>query len=332
MKIKLLLFSLILFFSHCLSVYAQSSNIHYFPVGDLTFCKGCGHDGIDTWRGKFRVENLSDKDLILYGWYMEGKFLPAGMIQRRNPDVCEWQYPNRKTTDIEWDRKSSLEKEEFILKAKQILEFESHFNGYDFNKPTRFTFYVGTKSGEVPEEGISDAFSLSAKPVQDESGKFFIYETPVFSAVNNDCDPGCKLSIEQSPSIRGIKLGMTLEEFKKLFPNEKIKKADKYNSRYLSLYDKDGGARWISITFLNDKVIKFEVQFYSVQEVKGTDSFYLKAAEKFGLEKFWTPNSSIFECKDFEIEIMPDNTASTVIRDKAAKEIWEKIVEDSYKK
>jgi len=332
MKVDSFLFGLVLILLSPLVSYAQIPNVRYFPVGELTFCKGCGHNRTDTWRGKFRVENLSDKDVILYGFYSDGEFFHSSIVQRRSPDVCEWQYPNGKIKDLEWSEKSSLEKEEFILKATQSIEFEKHFNEYDFNKPIRFTFYVGTKSRGIPTLKISDAFMLSSKPVEDENRELLKYEKPLFTSVSNDCDPRCKLSIEQAPSIRGIKLGMGLSEFKQLFPNQKIRKPDKYNSRYVLIYDKDEDAQFISATFLNDKIIKLEIEYNSVQKLKGTGNFYIKIAEKLGLEKFWTPYSEIFECQDFEVEVVPYGRKIVVIRDKANKEIWEKIVEDSYKK
>lgn len=335
MKFKYLAFSLISLFFLFSSINANSRKIHYFPIGELTLCKGCGHSHSDTWRGTFRIENLSDTDFIIYGWYLDGKFLPGGMIQRRNPDLCEWQYGNGKNKDIEWSEKSSLDKEEFVLKSKQSIEFESHFDEFDFNKAIRFTTYLTAKSGVEPKEIFSDAFTLTAKPIRDESGKLLDYEKPLFASVNDNCDPNCKISIEQSPNVRGIKLGMTFIDFKKIFPTARTSKAKEknYKIKWAWLSDVNNENSFdTKATFLDEKVVRIETKFKSLKNAREESNFYLVVADKLGLAKSWTPYSSTFECKDFLVDVLSNENPTVTIWDKSFIEVRDKINEEELKK
>lgn len=334
MKRRFLLLSLILIFSSCIVSYADAPNIHYFPAGELTLCKGCGHSQSDYWRGNFRIENLSDTDFILYGQYFDGKFSPGGMIQRRNPDLCEWQYGNGKAKDIEWSKKSSLHKEEFVLKSKQSIEVEVGFDEFDYNKALRFTLYVTEKSGAEPKEVFSDAFNLKTKPIRDENGRLLDYEKPAFDSVNDNCDPNCKLSIEQSPGVRGIKLGMTFADFKKTFPKARTStlKENNYKIRLAWLWDWNVDAYTVNVTFLNDKVVRIETKFKSLKNAREKSNFYLLVADKFGLANFWSPNSSKFECMDFMIDVLINENPTITIWDKSFIEVRDKRNEENLKK
>jgi len=334
MKLTCFLFSLVLIVSVCLSTYADSSVIHYFPVGELTLCKSCGHSHSDYWSGKFRIENLSDTDLIIYGSYFEGEFSPGGMIQRRNPDLCEWQYRNGKNKDIEWNRKSSLDKEEFVLKSKQSIEFKSGFDEFDYNKPIRFTLYSSDKSGVEPKEVFSDAFIVRAEPIIDKNGKLLDYEKPSFDSVDEACDPHCKLSIDQSPSIRGIKLGMTFEDFKKTFPKARTSKSKEknYKIKWVWLWESNEDAYDVSLTFLDDKVARIETKFNSLKNVREKNGFYLIVADKLGLANVWTPNSSTFECRDFLVDVLSNENPTITIVTKEYLEVQDIINEQALKK
>lgn len=334
MKINRFIFGLLLTVFLPVVLHAETQKIHYFPIGNLTLCKGCGHSHSDYWRGNFRIENLSDQDFILYGWYFEGKFLPSGMIQRRNPDLCEWQYGNGKNKDIEWSKKSSLDKEEFVLKSKQSIEIESGFDEFDYNKAIRFTVYSASKLNEVPTEVFSDAFSVTAKPIRDEQGNLLDYEKPVFSSINDSCDSNCKLSIEQSPNIKGIKLEMTLANFKIKFPKARISKSDekKYNIKWAWLWDYNEDAFNTSVTFLDDKIVRIETKFKSLENARDGGNLYLIVAEKLGLKEFWTPFSNTFECKDFLIDVLSNQNPTVTIWNKSFIEVRDKINEEVLRK
>ena len=334
MKFKRLIFGFLWAVLFAFSIQAETQKIRYFPVGELTLCKGCGHSHSDTWCGKFRIENVSVEDLILYGNYYDGEFSPGGLIQRRNLDLCEWRYGNGKAKYIEWNKQSSLGKEEFILKAKQSIEFESHFGEFDLRQITRFTTYVKETSATEPSEVFSDAFTLKADAVKDENGKLLRYENFVFADVDKNCDPNCKLSIDQSPSIKGIKLGMTLIDFKNSFPKARISKSKekKYNIKWVWLWDWNEDVFNISVTFLDDKIVKIETKFKSLENARDKGNLYLIVAEKLGLKDFWTTSSSTFECKDFLIDVLPNQNPTITIWNKSFIEVRDKINEEALRK
>ena len=334
MKFKCLIFGLFWTFLFSFSAHAETQKIHYFPVGKLTLCKGCGHSHSDTWRGKFRIENVSDEDLILYGHFYDGEFSPGGLIQRRSPDVCEWQYGNGKIEYLEWSKQSSLNKEEFILKSKQSIQFESHFGEFDLRQITRFTTCVKEKSAAEPHEIFSDAFTLRANEVKDENGNLLRYENFVFVDVDENCNPNCKLSIEQSPSVKGIKLEMTLDDFKVKFPKAKISKSKekKYNIKWAWLWDWNADASDISVTFLDDRIVRIETKFKSLENARDKGNLYLIVAEKLGLENFWTSFSNTFECKDFLIDVLPNQNPTITIWIKSFIEVRDKMNEEAIRK
>lgn len=334
MNFKFLILLSISAYIYCYPVYAENQKIKYYPFGNLTLCRGCGHSHSDTWRGNFRIENISDKDLVIYGYNFDGKFSPGGQIQRRNPDICEWHYGNGKSKNIEWEKQSSLGKNPFTLKAKKSIEFETHFGEFDLRQVTRFTVYIKESSKINPYEVFSEPFTLKADSVKDNNGKLLKYENFEFVKADAACDPNCKIPIEQSPNINEIKLGMTVEEFKKQFSKAIISKSKekKYNIKWAWIWNYDADIFNASITFLDDRIVRIETQFRSLENARDKGNLYLTVAEKLGLKDFWTPYSNTFECKDFLIDILSNQNPTITIWNKSFIEVRDKINEEALKK
>lgn len=334
MKIKYFLFCFVFVFFAGQIIHAQNVQIRYYKISEIKKCENCGRWKEDIWEGKFRIENISNIDLVIYGMRFEKEFNPSVLIQRRNPDDCEWKYGNgRSDYGASWEERSSSDKDEEILKAKQFIDIDFSLNNFDFNKAIRFTAYVAEKSGEIPDEVFSEPFILQSQEFIDEKGELQKSENPKFVSINSDCEPSCKLSIEQAPSINGIKLGMTFDEVREKFPKARFSdwKEGKYQIKAVYIWNWKEDLFDLKVTFLEDKVVKIEAQYKSIQEYKGNNP-YLIVAEKFGLEKLWNPQSRSFKCKEFEIELNIDSRSKLIIRNKAAEELFQQFIIDSYKK
>ncbi len=190
MKVSKIIHLLFFVFLFNVSNLAQNPKVRYHFIGEITKCEKCGRWGEDIWEGKFRIENISKGNLIIYGNKYSGEFSPSSLIQRRNSDVCEWKYGNGRAKYATWNERSSLDKQEQILKPNQFIDIEFGLNEFDFNESIRFTAYIAAMSGEEPDEVFSEAFILQAEVIRDENGKLLKKsKITVFFLTNYECYP-----------------------------------------------------------------------------------------------------------------------------------------------
>jgi len=295
-------------FTANLFVFAEDPGIRISLPGGLTLCKKCGHMGTDTWRGVYRIENISGGDLVIYGSYDKNKFIPDDNIQSRNPDVCEWRYGSGRTADIQ---RPADDKKAFVLKPGQFIESELHYTSFLFNVDLRRRLYISKYQNEAPQETFFAPFTVEAKEIRNEKNKILRYEDPKIVPAVESCDPGCKLSLPEAPGVLGIKLGMSLNEFRKLFPGKKIDEADAYKMRHVWLWNWEEDAYSTEVGFLHDAVARIETKFRSLENAREKPDYYSLVAGKLGLEDFWTHHNSDFECKEFIVHRL-DNQTPTI--------------------
>jgi hypothetical protein len=157
----------------------------------------------------------------------------------------------------------------------------------------------------------------------------------------------CSLTPEQSPEIRGVRLGMSTEQLHKLFPEvnnrQRIdggitasKQPDAFGAASFGLHP-DGqapnpqfeGVNYISIRLLDERVVSFQIA-YAPTEWNSVDEFVARLAEGLRLPRVsWeTGNeSSILKCNGFRIDAYASkNSRQSTVR------VWDtsvdKIVED----
>ena len=141
----------------------------------------------------------------------------------------------------------------------------------------------------------------------------------------------CKLKLAQAPVIRGIHLGMTVNEVLAVFPGSEknvdlrqrlsqprlgLSFANVNPSNYASK-EKFVGVRNVHFGFLDGELNSFTV-WYDGPEWKTIDQFASKVAEAFNLPggEFWEAGSSLktLTCDGFAIRVhwMPDSGSNTI--------------------
>ena len=122
----------------------------------------------------------------------------------------------------------------------------------------------------------------------------------------------CKLSMSESPEIRGLKLGLTTKEFESKFPNAKLPDADEAGDRIFHVassypYGMElGGTRGVVLEFFDDKLVEFEITYDdSVRWLKVGD-FVDAISSTLNLPEGWTSNrynrdTREMHCPDFVV-------------------------------
>ncbi len=329
MQFKKLVFITLCLFSVSFSVYGETPKVRFYPQEELTFCKGCfGHFKEDGWRFKFKLENLSGKDLIVYGHRVDEKeFIFINEIQYKNPDICEWQYSYGSSGKrCDWKCMPSFYKDRIIVKAGESIETEG--GAFENNKiPERYTAYIAESPNEDAHEIFSEPYLLVKSPDKNK-------KEPVLKIVDEECKPNCNLSIEQSANIRGIKLETTLAEFIKNFPKATLSNSTfrNYKLTYARLWDWNNDAYNLNLTFLDEKVVRIEAQFKSLEDTRWRTDFYRLIAEKIQLHYFWEPYRGSWECEDFLIEVLTNKSPTITIWNKEFIKIHDIMAEEDLKK
>lgn len=153
----IIIFSLVIFGSSIAA--AEVPKVKFFPTNELTFCKGCfGH--FNGWSFKYRLENHSGRDLIVYGTGLGKEFNFVHEVQYRNPDICEWQYGyGSSDRRCDWKCKSSYYKSKIVLKAGGSIETTGGI--LDNNTLTeRGNAFIASDYESEPHEIFSDPYTL----------------------------------------------------------------------------------------------------------------------------------------------------------------------------
>lgn len=121
----------------------------------------------------------------------------------------------------------------------------------------------------------------------------------------------CALTLEQSPAIRGIRLGMTTEQIQSLFPEIKLEQSkDDRETGFQSglIYGSNSqlqGIKTISLDFLDNRLYEFRVEYQDTGEFKRSEQFLEAITPQLGLpEKWWGESvyeTGVLECKGFTL-------------------------------
>lgn len=290
------------------SAQAQDQLIKFYPVGTPKYCKGCGHAGTSFWNLTIQIENISGGDLILYGTKLGDEFYALNMFQRRNPNVCEWEYGyGESVRRVSWAEMKDYEKVARVLKAGEILEADGGFDESDVKAPTRYTAFIGKPSDSIPTE----VFSTPFVPVFGETT-----DAASFRLVDKVCSPQCKIGISESPQIMGVRLGMSLKDFRALYPHVKVhrlhEKLANYKVAYIWAWSWD--AYSVNVTFINDKVARIEPKFRSLEKSRDRPDFWERISSAIGLPYFWEPFQLEWKCPDFVVEVTPNESPTITIQ------------------
>lgn len=303
--------------------FAQDSLVKFYPVGDAILCKGCGHLRNDYWRLRFRLENTSETDLVVYGQQNgERGFHFLNQVQYRNPHTCEWQYATRESKRrVVWRDMRDYEKVPFLLKAGDTLISDAGFDAHDDNTPTRFTAFVGRRDGGDPQEIFSRPYHV----INGNAGSYRVVE--------DTCSPKCAAGTE-SPVVRGIRLGVTLKAFQRQFPYIKTHRLhrDLFNYRTAYIWDWQRDAYSVSVTFVDDKVARIEPHFRSLNKARERENFWELVSSKIGFPFYWTPYRGGWDCSDFVVEVISNEDPTITIQTKYYITVRDKLNEETLRK
>ncbi len=319
---------LIIFSFYVLDVtaLAQDSLVKFYPFGPAVYCKGCGHAGTSYWKVTLRLENISGSDLILYGQKLGDDFYALSGIQRRNPNVCDWEYgTGEPVRRVPWSKMSDWERTPRILKAGEILDSDAGFGPFEGKAPIRFAAFVAQSRGVAPTEIFSAPYLPSFGSTSEEAS---------YKIVDDVCSPQCKIGISDSPKISGVQLGMSLKDFQVLYPKVKIhtlyKRPDTFKTAYIWAWTSD--AYRVNVTFINDKVGRIEPKFRSLDKARDRDNFWKLISSTIGLPTFWEPFQSEWKCRDFVVEVVTNENPDIYIQTPEFIRVRDRINEEALKK
>lgn len=322
--VQMLIRSSVLFFMLgwlAVSTSAQDQLVKFYPVGPPKYCEGCGHARSSYWRLTIRIENISDGDLILYGRQLGDEFYALNMFQRRNPSVCEWEYGyGESVRRVPWKEMRDDEKVPRVLKSGEVLEAEGGFDEWDLKAPTRYTAFVGKPSDPTPTEVYSTPFVPVFGATPDAAS---------FRLVDSVCSPQCKIGIAESPRILGIRLGMSVKDFRTLYPNVKIEALheDLANYKVAYIWEWKADAYSVNVTFIDDQVARIEPKFKSLNKARDREGFWELISSTIGMPYFWEPFQSEWKCPDFVVEVLSNEDPTITIQTPEYIEVRDRINE-----
>jgi hypothetical protein len=126
----------------------------------------------------------------------------------------------------------------------------------------------------------------------------------------------CNLTIAESPTIRGLKLGMTQDDFKKSLGDPTVTLLDKQN------LDKSGleNVKSISFNFYQDRLSDFNIRYDDSAKWNSVEEFARAISGPLKLPvnswRYSDGSAGVLECKEFEIAI---NTVQRFIN------VWDKL-------
>jgi len=264
-------------------------------------CKGCGHAGRDYWKLTIRLENISGFDLVLYGDKIGDEFDPLNYFQRRNTNTCEWEYGFGETKRrVAWSEMRPDEKVPRLFKANEIIDSVAGFDRFDNDMALRLTAFVARSSTVEPTEIFSEPYKPKVSIDSDSAS---------YSIVNDSCSPLCTIGLTESPTIAGIQLGMKIEDFRLLYPKVKVstheKRPDLYQTAYILDFSRDVYS--IFVNFINGKVERIEPKFRSLDKVRERSDSWQRISSTIGLPTYWQPHMLEWKCRDFIIEVTPND-------------------------
>lgn len=145
----------------------------------------------------------------------------------------------------------------------------------------------------------------------------------------------CKLTQAQAPALRGIRLGMSVDQVLAQIPGSEADSdllarlsRDRFGSRYANVLpgryatsrEKFAGIEGLNLTFLDGRLVSFLI-YYQGTEWSNREQFAARVAEALNLPGVgaWKPSSDVLAvaCEGFEISVQtsPPNGAQIAIKD-----------------
>jgi hypothetical protein len=146
----------------------------------------------------------------------------------------------------------------------------------------------------------------------------------------------CNLKLTQAPTLRGLRLGMSTEQVRAVFPKVSIPLADENGSAsgfaaFSSEPDANAvnfkGVSAIYLSFFDNRLVRFSVQYDGSVQWDSSARFSTKVSESLRLPDLWVSGSGgsrKLSCDGFEVETNSYNNGSIGMRETTG---WEAVIE-----
>jgi len=124
----------------------------------------------------------------------------------------------------------------------------------------------------------------------------------------------CTLKLEQAPELRGLKLGMTLQEIQKKYPNVPPSREVGYGKSFLSIetvkYPELKDVKYLELELVDEKIVKISAYYPKDLNWKA-EELSKRTAEVMKLDGDWEKSSSL-EYRSMYCGVIPDAFAVRV--------------------
>jgi hypothetical protein len=124
----------------------------------------------------------------------------------------------------------------------------------------------------------------------------------------------CTLKLEQSPELRGFRLGMDVKQVVARFPELQVESADEFGSRQVEIYPSSDRSQLkksgfenverVALTFFEERLTSVSVRYDTSIKWKSPDEFVSRIAGPLGLSGTWRPVDRwrrTLECDGFRV-------------------------------
>ena len=124
----------------------------------------------------------------------------------------------------------------------------------------------------------------------------------------------CTLKLEQAPELRGLKLGMALQDIQKKYPNLSSPKGVGYGKSFLSIetvkYPELKDVKYLGLELVDEKIVKITA-YYHKDLHWSSEELSKRTAESMNLDGDWEKSSSL-DYRSMYCGIIPDAFAVRV--------------------
>jgi hypothetical protein len=178
----------VIVFLFCNLTLAETPKIRIEISEDIEYCESCREHGMDGWNISFRLLNLSDKTVLVSGFWIRdlnnnkftdpNYFFPDNFDQTLFKSDCKWNY-NGKNAKPAWAEKSNFSKDETLkIPPMGFYEFNTRIGwGFDGQHFSRKIFFVSFENED----------------------KFYEIHSPAFFLIRNNTNNFAKVIIEDNP-------------------------------------------------------------------------------------------------------------------------------------
>lgn len=128
----------------------------------------------------------------------------------------------------------------------------------------------------------------------------------------------CNLKVGDAPELRGLRLGMTLEQLKARFPSMQhaVRQFGRSAATILNSHPEDastglGGVAYLSMEFLDERLTMYALQYDSSAEWDSPDQFTARISQTLKLPNLWQTDQEnhafrVLKCEGFVVRALPN--------------------------